>query len=437
MTPGALPFALMLAAAAGDPCALPAPERAPDPRCGEALDGRDPAEPSTARKVGQAALAAPRVATRAVFWPVVRAIDLVEYHHAIDWVRAALTTDDGLVGVRPEVQYSTSFAPTAGLRFFDRRLPGAGSELMLRARSGGPDILLGEVGARASDRVGLSLLARFDRRNDRLFAGSGPRSDAELAAAGRMPARYGSDNLAAELRWTRRLPLRLVASGFGDVQRRDYQATDVRNGPPVTAMFGADEMPGFARGVRLAHAGAGLELDLRDPARDGGGFSLEATATFARGIAGDPSRHALLTAESVAAIGGSDRVVLLRARAAMVERLSTAPIPFDALVIPSGLTDMRGFPTGRYRGESALVGSLEYRWYISMYFDATLFADVGTVAGPRFGGIDWERWLPSFGLGFRYYKTQGPYWQARARDGIQLAYAPEGGLRVLLTMAAF
>jgi hypothetical protein len=252
-----------------------------------------------------------------------------------------------------------------------------------------------------------------------------------------MPARYGSDNLAAELRWTRRLPLRLVASGFGDVQRRDYQATDVRNGPPATAMFGADEMPGFARGVRLAHAGAGLELDLRDPARDGGGFSLEATATFARGIAGDPSRHALLTAESVAAIGGSDRVLLFRARAAMVERLSTAPIPFDALVVPSGLTDMRGFPTGRYRGESALVGSLEYRWYISMYFDATLFADVGTVAGPRLAGIEWDRWLPSFGLGFRYYKTQGPYWQARARDGIQLAYAPEGGLRVLLTMAAF
>jgi len=59
------------------------------------------------------------------------------------------------------------------------------------------------------------------------------------------------------------------------------------------------------------------------------------------------------------------------------------------------------------------------------------------VAGPRFAGIDWERWFPSFGLGFRYYKPQGAYWEARALDGIQIAYAPQGGFRVLFNMAAF
>ena len=63
--------------------------------------------------------------------------------------------------------------------------------------------------------------------------------------------------------------------------------------------------------------------------------------------------------------------------------------------------------------------------------------DIGTVAGPRFAGIDWERWFPSFGIGLRYYKPQGAYWEARALDGIQVAYAPQGGFRVLFTMAAF
>ena len=53
--------ALMLAEAIADPCASPDGERPPDPRCGETLDGRTPAEPSTARKVGQAALAGPRL----------------------------------------------------------------------------------------------------------------------------------------------------------------------------------------------------------------------------------------------------------------------------------------------------------------------------------------------------------------------------------------
>jgi outer membrane protein assembly factor BamA len=197
------------------------------------------------------------------------------------------------------------------------------------------------------------------------------------------------------------------------------------------------EMAGFNRGLRLAHAGGGVAFDRRDPARDGSGFSVAADATLARGVAGDPSRHATLSGESVVAFGGADRQLLLRARAAMVERLSSAPIPFDELVIPSGIYDMRGFATGRWRGESGLFGSAEYRWYIAANLDATLFADVGTVAGPRFSNVDWSRWLPSFGLGFRFYRPQGAYWEARALDGFQIAYAPQGGLRLLLTMAAF
>jgi hypothetical protein len=444
----------MMAEASVDPCAVAANERAPDPRCGETLDGRAPAEPSTARKVGQAALAVPRVAAQAAFWPAVKATDFAESHHLSDWMRALLTSDDRLVGVRPELQYSTSFVPTGGLRFYDRRLPGPGSELMLRARTAGPSIVLGQIGLRGPERSGLSLLATYDRRNDRLFAGMGPRTDAELAAAGEDHLRYASNNVGAELRWSRRLPWFLVAGAHTDVQRRDYRATDVLGGDPVTAAFGlpADqcaaqglaapcvdeaEMPGFNRGVRLLHAGGGFMLDLRSPARDGGGFSFATDATVARGVAGDPSRHTAFSADTVAALGASDRVFLLRARAAMVERLASAPIPFDELVIPSGLYDMRGFPTGRWRGESGLFGSAEYRWYISQNLDATLFADVGTVAGPRFSNIDWERWLPSFGLGFRFYRPEGAYWDARAQDGIQIAYAPQGGVRLLFSMAAF
>jgi hypothetical protein len=437
-----------------DPCALAASERPPDLRCGERLDGRTAAEPSAARKVGQAALAVPRVATRAAFWPVVNTADAIESRHVVDWARAVLTTDDGLIGVRPELQYSTSFAPSGGLRLFYRRLPGPGSEVMLRGRTAGPAIVLGQIGVRGPDWIGLSLVATYDRRNDRLFAGIGPRTDADLAAAGQGPARYASDNLGAELRWSRRVPLRLVAQAHGDAQRRDYRADDVTGGAPVSEVFGASaatclarglafpcvdegQVPRFNGGLRIVHAGGGLTLDLRNPARDGSGFSLATDAAIARGVAGDPSRHAILTVESVAAVGGNDRVVLLRARAMMVERLASAPVPFEELVTPSGVYDMRGFATGRWRGESGLVGSAEYRWYIAANLDATLFADVGTVAGPRFANIEWERWFPSFGLGFRTYQPAGAYWEARAQDGIQIAYAPGGGVRLLFSMAAF
>jgi len=445
-----LALALASPEAAVDPCAAPVSERAPDPRCGETLDGRAAAEPSAARKVGQAALFVPRVATQVAFWPLVRSADVVESNHVFDWAHALLTTDDGRVGVRPELQYSTSFLPTGGLRLFYRRLPGEGSEVMVRGRTGGPSIWLGQVGI-AAPRLGLSLLATYDRRNDRLYAGVGPQTDEELASAGQGVARYASENVGAELRWARRLPWRLVAQAHGDVQRRDYRASDVKGHVSVSDLYGLapdecaaqglavpcvdeSQMPGFNRGLRIAQLGGGVGLDLRDPARDGDGFSLVTDATIARGVGGDPSRHALLSAEAIAALGGGDRLVLLRARAAMIERLASAPIPFDQPVIPF---DMRGFPAGRFRGESGLTGTIEYRWFISGSFDAALFTDVGTVAGPRFAGIDWERWFPSFGLGFRYYKPQGAYWEARALDGIQIAYAPQGGFRVLFNMAAF
>ena len=458
---GGAALAFLIAATAGsgaaspeDPCAATEDQRAPDPRCGERLDGRVPADASTARQVARAALTVPRLATEAVFWPVVKTTDFLEYHHVVDWGRALLTTDDGLVGVRPELQYSTSFLPTGGARVFYRRLPGPGSEVMTRFRTAGPAALLGQIGVRGPDWLGLSLLATWNRHHDRLFAGVGPKPDEELAAAGQGRARYGFESLGADLFWSRRIPGRLIARLRGGLDRRDYRATDVTGGPSVADLYGlpADtcaarglpdpcvdetQMPGFYRGLRVARAGGGLVLDLRNPARDGGGFSFAADGTFAQGIAGDPSRHVTWTSEAVGAIGGDDRLFLVRARATMVERLGAAPIPFEELVVPSGVIDMRGFPDGRLRDASGVVGSAEYRWYISAYLDATLFVDVGTVAGPRFAGFDGTRWFPSYGLGFRYYQPQGPHWEARAVDGIQIAYAPEGGLRLLLAMAAF
>ncbi len=168
------------------------------------------------------------------------------------------------------------------------------------------------------------------------------------------------------------------------------------------------QLPGFYQGLRIVHAGGGLGLGLRAPGRERPGASLVFDANFAQGVAGDPSRHATFSADGVLAVGGANRSLILRGRAAMVEALGDAPIPFEELISPSGDTGMRGFPDGRFRGESGLVGTAEYRWYIASYLDATLFTDVGTVAGRQFSGIDWDRWFPSFGIGFRLFKNQRP-----------------------------
>ena len=172
---GVLMFCALVAAdAAADACARARGRARARSALRRDAGRRVPREPSLARKLGHATLAVPRVATKAALWPVVTTVDVLEYHHAVDWARALLTTDDGLVGVRPELQYSTSFTPTAGLRLFYRRLPRPGSEIMLRARTAGESVIVGQLGVRGPERAGLSLLMTYDRRNDRVFAGIGP-----------------------------------------------------------------------------------------------------------------------------------------------------------------------------------------------------------------------------------------------------------------------
>ena len=245
-----------------------------------------------ARQVARGALAVPRLATKAVLWPIVETTDVLEYHHVVDWGRALLTTDDGRVGVRPELQYSTSFVPTGGARFFYRRLPGAGSEIMTRFRTAGPAATLGELGVRGPDWLGLSLLADLELC---AMIACTPESVRTQTRSWRPPDRAAratdSKVWAPSCSGRGACPGRLIARLRGGVDHRDYHATNVVGGPSVAELYGlpADacaarglsnpcvdesQMPGFYRGLRLARAGGGLVLDLRNPARDGGGFSV-------------------------------------------------------------------------------------------------------------------------------------------------------------------
>src|SRR5262245_39899243 len=59
--------------------------------------------------------------------------------------RDFLTSDDGLVGVRPQVAYDSSFGLALGARVFDRRTLGEDSLIDARARVGTSGSVLGEL----------------------------------------------------------------------------------------------------------------------------------------------------------------------------------------------------------------------------------------------------------------------------------------------------
>jgi hypothetical protein len=439
----------------GSDCAAPLGDRAPDLRCGEALDGREAAPPTVARQASRVALWVPRAASAGFFWPIVETSDAYEAHHVGDWLQAWLTSDDGKVGVRPMLTYATGFLPTAGLRVFDRRLPGPGTSVGASFQTAGPSVLMGELTATGPAPTGLSFRGIANRRDDRLFAGIGALGASDLAARGWSTSRFASDIFSAELRWSRLLPAHFGVVAHGDLERRDYRADGVRAGPSVADVFALQTpacmtaaaptnacvdpalVPGFASGLRLAHAGAGALWNLRSRARDGTGATVALDATAAQGLAGDPSRHVTFSGETVLALGFTDRQLLLRGRAAMVDALGAAPIPFEELVMVSGNNGMRGFPDGRFRGPSGLVATAEYRWYVGQYVDASLFSDVGTVAGPNFSELSRARWFPSFGVGLRFFHVPGEYWEGTLQTGVQLTYAPDSGFRFILAVATF
>jgi len=433
-------------------CDQPAGLRAPDPRCGETLDGRP--LPEQELTLSRAALGVPRVAARGVFWPIVKTSDFVEEHKLLSWMTALLTTDDGLIGVRPSLQYSTGFLPSGGLRFFDRRLPGDGSEISARLSTGGPGAILAEAVVQGPGWLGLTLRGTWNRRRDRLFAGIGPNTEAELEAKGQAIARYASDNEVAELGWSRSLAQGLTLGVHTDLTRHDFSSTQVTGGVSVASVYGLpmgacvqvglpdncvdpNLLPRFDRGLRVAHGGVGLAFDRLAPVRDGSGYRVEVDATFAQGLAGDPSQYLRLSGEGLVGFGGRDRSLLFRVRGAMVEKILYQPVPFDELVDPAVRQGLRGFPDGRLRGNSGAVATLEYRWFVAFNLDATLFVDAGTVAGQRFSGFRLDHLFPDFGLGLRRSRPEGRYWQAPIDDGIQVTYAPEAGVRLLLSIAPF
>jgi outer membrane translocation and assembly module TamA len=69
-----------------------------------------------------------------------------------------------------------------------------------------------------------------------------------------------------------------------------------------------------------------------------------------------------------------------------------------------GASDLRGYPSGRYRDRMMYAMQAEYRWQIRDRWILTGFAGVGEVA-ERFSNFG-EHFLPAAGVGARYVLSE-------------------------------
>jgi outer membrane protein assembly factor BamA len=431
----ALAIVILLLAAC--PLAV-AEEPPPDPSRGDSYDGlhHEPGWRDDALALPRIVLAPVRLVFKGLAVPIHHLLDWDEVHHVHEQILAAVTTRDGLVGLRPAFQYSISFAPIIGLRFFDQKLLGHGTDFEATAMTGGVHILYGELSARPMppDRaLEVTVRSSYSKRDDLIFAEIGYATVDPNWHAYR--SRYGIDALDAggTLTYAARPGLYLdVGTMFG--LRRFGNGRQIADEKPIMEVYcqrdlaglckpnTVDEVivPGFAKGTQFFRGGVTLRADSRDNwYRPSSGALVEVGAEWTHGIGFDQSQyvHGHAAVSAVLDLWRRSRTLIVRIEAHDLEPIGYTPVPFSELIVLGGPDTFRGFRPGRFRNYSSLFTGLEYRWPIWMWMDATVFGEYGGVFGRGFDGFAFDRMLPDVGGGVRLRSSDSFFARAQIAYG--------------------
>jgi hypothetical protein len=417
-----------------------APSQPPDVLGGERYDGRtmERSSRSDALFVPRLLLTIPRSLVRSLGIAARPVMEWSERNHVPDRVIAALTSEDGLEGVRPVVEYELSYRPAFGIQYFNNRLP-KGAQLAISTATGGPEVILGDarlkvplLGGRAALDVGVS----YRRRDDELYTGIGMNSPYAFARyafeQGDATATFSATPIPA-LRVEVGGDLGIRAYGNGTPYGGDGSLFDVygagsasgrSSGGPIDDTL----VPGFAHGTRFLRAVAALHADSR---RDetSSGLLVDVGAQYTHGLGDDRSSYLRLRARAGTSIEiWRHRALSLGFTADDEIAFGATPIPFTELVQLGGVDDLRGFQRGRFRDASSLLATAEYRWPIWMWMDGSLFVDYGGVFKPGFADFSFRAARADVGMGVRVRSSSRFYLR------VQLAYGfgDGGGFRLVI-----
>lgn len=366
------------------------PRRLPDYR------GRANPPPSA----GEVLLSVPRV----LLYPVhlvleygVRAplgwtLTTIERHHLPQRIERLTRPLPGL-RVLPTVAVDLGLVTSGGLYLAWDRALHPRNALRLRASTGGA----GYWYAAFSDRVafapgsGVGIRVSYLERSDWRFHGLGPSSeqrDEQLFNWAR-----GDAHLFIQYGMLRHAALE-IATGL----RYDHFGT------PALADSLQTSLPGYSdRGV--FYTGARAFVDSRDaPRPEMTGLRLDLRAQLQSELDAAVDRRWVnyeLEGAAFLEVFRPGRVLSARALVAFADATSSAPVPFVDLVALGGFEAMRGWFPGRFRGQSAAVFTLGYRYPVWWGLDGDVHVEVGNVFGQHLAGFDLRLLHGSAGMGFR------------------------------------
>jgi outer membrane protein assembly factor BamA len=180
---------------------------------------------------------------------------------------------------------------------------------------------------------------------------------------------------------------------------------DDPGGNPPAAMV-EERIPGYNDSYNLIVSRLKLELDSRSPDRvftPGSGLRLELFGSFAFDP-GDPALNFFRWGGEAGGfwdLSGINHVLGLHLYIEALEATGTSVVPLTERIMLGGTDHMRGFLEGTFRGDSALVLTLDYRYPIWSFLDGFVFTSLGNVFGGRFEKLHVKRLAMNWGLGFR------------------------------------
>jgi len=185
------------------------------------------------------------------------------------------------------------------------------------------------------------------------------------------------------------------------------ERTGPGHAPSIETRFDPAAVPGLGS-LELVITRLDLVLDSRATRDEPDGSRIALNASFAQDVR-TPERAfvtAELDAEAAFEVMAPDRVLAVRAYAVDTAPTGREPVPFTYQAM-LGWKNHHGFVWGRFRGESAVMAELSYRYPIAYYVDAEWVASVGTVSARHFVDVRPGALTGSLGLGFRTRRAGG------------------------------
>ena len=364
----------------------------------------------------------------------------VERDYIIDKTIDTLTWRDRTIGIFPIVSLSNGQRPGFGFSAFADHpfVPWHFMTLATTTDFQRNVMTLFTNRFKLSETTSILWRANYEQRNDFLFYGYGPRTNKndQTRFERRKPftslelisnadtytrSRLGEDQGIDVVPVTQLSPAQRLLSGRIGIELSDNtfhcttRTPDICKVPSrgiqrdtVIGPGRTGEAAFFEHGYSLLRVKALGSIDTRAPDNpQQTGIRFDAFGRYGKGLGDRASgvnffRYGGELGLFLDVSGGLKRVIAARFHVEMLTSTSHhTPVPFEELIALGGPESMRGFLPSRFLGTSAAFGSLEYRYPIWSFLNATMFYDLGNVFGDYLRDFDVKLLRGSWGLAFR------------------------------------